>query len=177
MTRAIIVILVSAFLNVPLFARTFLGIEEFTNRSEVKRILYKNYNDLVIYDDGSDVKVVDPSFAGFKFSLATFYFTPIDGSLKFNAISFQRWFSSTQLNDAKKFRDAIMSSLRGKYEDEIYVEFIDDQGFKACEFGTQEKGALGILEIRRSKGGDNKERLYVFLTYYAFDPTAVENEL
>ena len=160
-----------------MFAKTFLGVEEFASKSEAKRILIESYGILNIDEDGSDLTVYEPSFAGFKFSLATLLFNPINGSPQFNGVYLQRWFSVSQVNEAKQFRDNIMNSLKNKYEDEIYVEFKNDQGFKCCEFGTYKHGSIGMIELTPQKGKDGKERLYVILTYFPFNRAAIDDEL
>lgn len=177
MIKKFIAFLISYFLIFTLSAKTFLGVEELMSKSEAKKILYSAYNPLNVNEEGSDLIVVDPTFAGFTFSLATLYFTPIDGIPRFNGITLQRWFQPTQINEAKGFRDAIMGSIKKKYQEEIYAEFENDEGFKGCEFGTFKDGSLGIVEICRDKGKDGKERLYVFLVYFSFDRKAVEDEL
>ena len=173
----IIYFFIGLFLTANLSAKTFLGVEELASKAEAMKILRASYNILQIQESGSDITVADPSFAGFNFSLATFYFTPIRSEPRFNGVTFQRWFQSTQVNDAKEFRDAIMKSLKKKYGEEVFVEFKNDQGFRCVEFGTFKYGAIGVIELCRSKGKDGRERLYVMLTYYPFDESAVEDEL
>lgn len=163
--------------SLPLYAKTFLGVEEFASKSVAKSNLYDSYGYLSVDEQGSDLVVTEPTFAGFRFSIAILYFSPINGGPRFNGINFQRWYQSTQIKEAKDFRDALMNSLRTKYGDEIYAEFKNEQGFKCCEFGTYNDGSLGLLEMTREKGKDGKERLYVLLTYYPFDMKAVQNEL
>lgn len=158
-------------------AKTILGVKELTPKSEAIKILRDMYGYSNVSDDGSYISILDPTFGGFFFSMCSLYFTPINGQHCFNGAKFQRWFELADINDAKSFRDSLLSAFERKYKDQIYNEYKNEQGFKCCEFGTYADGSIGCVELEKGEGNDGVKRVYVKLYYFAFNNDALMDEL
>lgn len=150
------------------------GLKELAPKSEVKKILMDRYGYDNFSDEGDKIVVYNPIVGGEEFNLCELYFVVIDGVPKLNEIIFQAWFTNTTL--VKNKRDRISNNLKEKYGDNMW-EYLTPQQFKGYEFGLNDEGNIGHIEIQRTKGKDGKERLYLFLVYHPFSKTAIINDL
>lgn len=176
--KRILLILYFVSIFVTSTARTIFGIEEGTPKQQVLSTLYDMYGLSHVIDEGGTIQIMNPSFSGYIFNLCEMYFEPIKGVNRFNGALFQKWFNLSDLKLAKKMRDNLLESIKDKYENQIYVEFKNEQGFTCCEFGyLEEDYTTGMLELQRQEGKDGKERIYVFLTYFAFNREHTNDEL
>lgn len=77
----------------------------------------------------------------FEFNYGSFEFQRSGSSSYFNYAYFERRFPINAIKTAKSSRDYLFSLLKDKYEDDYVWNYINDQGFKCYQFGTNPKDA------------------------------------
>ena len=158
-------------------AQSVMGIERLTPKEDVFQQLKTRYGILRVHDEGDHIFITDPTMGSFQFKLGFMYMDMIDGVSKFNGASFQTYFNPTENAKAKEERDYLLRLIRQKYEDELYVEFENGDGFKCCEFGNDPRTnrPIGNVKLIRDQGKDGVDRLYLILTYFQFVDTMLDD--
>jgi hypothetical protein len=145
-------------------AQTILGIKVGESYVEAKKILEERYGYKLVEKNGN-LALYDFEMGDIPFQYGTLYFQWSGGTAKFYKAEFQDWTSISDTETLKSKRDYLMKMLKLKY---TLFEYKNKQGFKCSEFlGEKVDGVTmhGIVSLRRGRGNDEKERLYLTLTY------------
>lgn len=151
------------------FCQSVLNIPFGSSRSVVKKALVDRFGEYKVYgeNENGELRMYDFNMGNFRFDSGRFEFQ-YSGSLSFfNFAEFQKHYKVDDVEGAKSDRDYLISLIIHKYQDD-YHEFLNDQGFKCCGFGTNprdDEKYLGIVSLSKDYGKDGIKRLYLTLSY------------
>lgn len=154
------------------------GIKFGTTKDDVKVTLEDRVGKYKVADNGDYVSIYQQKFAGIEFNVLDFDFSWVDGVAYFNSASFQKWFSSSDVDNAKECREIIFEKIKKKYE--YYEKEENDYGFLRYKFGLNPNDSTrltGMIDLTRDKGKDEVERLYLIVTYFPFVEDLGMNDL
>ena len=146
-------------------AQTILGIKVGESYVEAKKILEKRYG-YKLGETNGNLALCNFEVGDIPFQYGVLYFQWSGGTAKFYKAEFQDW--TTSISDTetlKSKRDYLVKMLKLKY---ALFESKNKEGFKCSEFlGEKVDGVTihGNVTLHRGRGNDEKERLYLILTY------------
>lgn len=168
MRRIFLTIAVMIVAMVSASAQSILGIKVGESYSNAKNTLRERYG-YKLSEDSGNLTLSNFEMGDFSFKYGTLYFQWVDGVARFYRAEFQKWKPVSEAESMKHSREFLKNKLKHKYQ---IFEFKNSLGYKCYEFiGEEEDGVTmhGDITLTRTKGNDNVERLYLFLSYY---PTA-----
>jgi hypothetical protein len=154
------------------------GIRFGVTKEEAKAVLENRVGEYKVFDYGSRISVYDQAFAGIEFNILDFNFSWVSGDAFFNSATFQKWFSSSDVDNAKACRDFLFERIKKKYE--YYEEEKNNNGFMCYKFGLNPNDStrvIGMIDLSRDKGKDEVERLYLVVRYFPFVEELAEYDL
>ena len=154
------------------------GIKFGSSKESVKQALENRFGEYHVYENNGNLRVYNGVFAGIEFDFLEFKFVWEKGNPYFNSATFQSYFQSNDVENAKECRDIIFEKIKKKYD--YYEEDINSDGFKTYKFGlnpNNSKYVTGIIDLQRAKGNDGIERLYLNVIYFPYFPDADINDL
>lgn len=172
--KIVFILICCISISINAFAIRVMGIESLTPKDEVLEAVHLRYGYLKVSDKGNEIVITEPCLGVTYFKLGFLYFSYIAEKNRFNGASFQNYFKSNENEQAKAFRDQLMSRIKDKYG-ENYWEYTNEQGFKCCDFGKQSNRPVGSIILERGEGKDGVTRLYVILTYFQFVDTSLDD--
>ena len=164
MKRILLLIAMITVAAVSTFAQSVLGIKVGESFSNAKNALRERYG-YQLSEDSGNLILSNFEMGDFSFKYGTLYFQWIDGVARFYKADFQQWEPVSEAESMKRSRELLMNKLKAKYG---IFEYKNSQGYKCYEFIGEEKDGIvmhGTITLMRTKGNDNVERLYLFLSY------------
>ena len=148
-------------------AQSILGIKVGESYGKALEYLKRRYTIAPPVENGGNILLVELNLGGIYFNLGTLYFQwDTDAEATFSGAQFLKWTSVNDTQSMKRDRDYIKNILSSKY---TVLSRINDQGFKCYIFASdEESGGIvmnGSLDLKRTKGNDGRERLYLSLEY------------
>lgn len=171
------VILFSLFLVCgfqPILAQSILGIKVGASFDVAKNTLEARFGYQVINKKGN-LSIYDFDMGNFHFDSGTLYFQWEGKASRLYRAEFQKWDSTSNVEQMKKRRDFLKTIIESKYE---IFEFKNKQGFLCYEFLGEEVDGItmhGEIYLERAKGKDGVERMYIWLCYYPIADFIDEN--
>ncbi len=164
MKRVLFIVVLMLASTLSTLAQTILGIKVGESYVESKKILEKRYGYKLVEKNGN-LALHDFEMGDIPFQYGTLYFQWSGGTAKFYKAEFQDWTSISDTENLKSKRDYLMRMLKLKY---TLFEYKNKQGFKCSEFLGEEVDGVtmhGNVTLHRGRGNDEKERLYLILSY------------
>ena len=146
------------------FSQTILGIKIGESYTNAKKVLEERYS-YKLHEDGGNLVLYDFYMGEFNFKYGTLHFQWSNSESKFYEAEFQYWESVRDVESMKSLRENLKRVIESKYD--IY-EYKNKQGFVCYEFLGERINNVtirGSIDLHRSKGEDEVERLYLILTY------------
>jgi hypothetical protein len=181
MKKKFVLLFVAILSQFTVFAQdSVLGIKFGTHKNDVKSMLENRFGEYSVHDLNGELTVYNCTFAGIEFNFVDFEFAwnNNNGISYFNSARFQKWFSPSDTEYAKKCRDIIFEKIKLKYS--YYEEDKNHNGFKYYKFGLNPNDptkVTGMIDLTRDKGKDGVERLYLIVTYFPYLPNSDLNDL
>lgn len=163
--RRCICIIAFIISTIACFSQTILGIkigESYTNAKKVLKDRYATKLD----EDGGNLVLQDFYMGEFNFKYGKLHFQWSNSESQFYAAEFQYWESIRDVESMKSLRENLKRVIESKYN--IY-EYKNEQGFRCYDFlgeTINDVTIRGSIDLNRSKGKDDVERLYLVLSYY-----------
>lgn len=164
MKKCIIFILLLVTFSSVTFAQSVLGVKVGENYEDAKINLKARYGYKLMEDSGN-LTLHNFEMGDFSFDFGTLFFQWNNNTAKFYKAVFQKWKTVGDVESIKKSRDLLREKIESKY---TVNEFMSNQGFKCYDFIGEETNGVtmyGSIEVRRTKGKDGVERLYLMLFY------------
>ena len=165
MKRFLLLIVMMTAVAVTTYAQSVLGIKVGESYSNAKNTLRERYG-YKLSEDSGNLTLSNFEMGDFSFDYGTLFFQWVDGVARFYRAEFQKWKPVSEAEPMKRSREFLKNKLKHKYQ---IFEFKNSLGYKCYEFiGEEEDGVTmhGDITLTRTKGKDNVERLYLFLSYY-----------
>lgn len=148
-------------------AQSVIGIPFGSTYATVQNMLENRVGKYSVYEYNGSLHTGEISVGDYTFELSSFEFQQRNELKYFNYAMFQESFRPNDVDIAKHQRDYLFSLLSDKYGDDT-DSYINDQGFKCYEFGTNPKDPnkwLGYITLYRGETKGGKRKLFLILEY------------
>lgn len=162
--KKVLIIALTIVAAISTSAQSILGVKVGENYADAKKHLEERFS-YRLSENSGNLTLYDFSMGDFGFNYGTLFFQWNNDTAQFYKAVFQKWMPIGDVESIKKCREILREKIESKYS---VNEFKNNQGFKCYDFIGEEINGVtmyGSIEVRRTKGNDGTERLYLMLFY------------